>query len=272
MTATPVRRDGRPGDPVGHDLSAGTAAPADGPPAWVRPADVDDALRLVAAGATPVGGGAALLSPAFPCTLGPVALDLAGVLPAGVTGDVVGAGTTLAELAASPVVRARWGAVAAAAGGAATPQVRAIATLGGTVAARLPGADLPAALAVHGALVRVATPDGTAELPAAEYAGAGFPGPHLVLGVRLTVDGPGTTHRFALRTGPAPALAVVAGVRSRAGLLLAAGAVGHDPAPLPFTDIPPSPGRLRDDARASAAYRARLVAVLADDVREELTA
>jgi CO/xanthine dehydrogenase FAD-binding subunit len=237
----------------------------------VRPAGLTDALRLVAAGGTPVGGGAALLSPAFPCRLGAVAVDLAAVLPAGVDGDVVGAGTTLGELAADPGVRARWGAVAAAAAGTATPQVRAVATLGGTVAARLPAADLPAALAVHGGLVRVLTAGGVRELPVAGYAADGLAEPHLVVGVRLTVPGPGTTHRFALRTGPAPALAVVAGVRTGSGVALAAGAVGRDPAPLPFGGDAPPPGLLRDDARASAAYRSRLVAVLADAVREELT-
>jgi CO/xanthine dehydrogenase FAD-binding subunit len=236
----------------------------------VRPDDLDDALRLVADGATPVGGGAALLSTAFPCRIGPVALDLSGLLPTGVTGDVVGAGTTLAVLAGSPQVRSRWGALASAAAGTATPQVRAVATLGGTVAARLPGADLPAALAVHGALVQIATAAGISEVSSAAYAADGVAAPHLVLGVRLPVEGPGTTRRFALRTGPAPAIAVVAGARVGPAVRLAAGAVGFDPAPLTFDDVPPPASAMRDDARASAVYRAHLVAVLADEVRQEL--
>jgi len=92
---------------------------------WRRPADLAEAVRLVAGGGTPVGGGAALLSPALLPQLGEIAVDLDGLLPVGVDGTSVGAGTTLAQLAAHPVVRARWPALAAAAGAAATPQVRA---------------------------------------------------------------------------------------------------------------------------------------------------
>ncbi|MGY1812791.1 FAD binding domain-containing protein [Blastococcus sp. SYSU D00820] len=248
--------------------------PGNGLCTWLRPTDLDDALRLVVAGGTPVGGGAALLSAALPCALGDRAVDLAGLLPAGVDGDVLGAGTTLAALATDPAIGAAWPALASAAAGAATPQVRAVATLGGSVAARLPGADLPAALAAYGARVLLRTAGGAAELPLGSYLAAPVHPPHLVLGVRLPGRGAGVTRRFAVRTGPAPALAVVAGVRTGAGLHLVAGAVGRDAAPLPFDDPgrPPGADRMRDDVRASAGYRARLVAALADEVAAELAA
>jgi CO/xanthine dehydrogenase FAD-binding subunit len=244
------------------------------PVIWCRPDDLDEAVQLVAEGGTPVGGGAALLSAALPPQLGEVAVDLAGLLPSGVDDDAVGAGTTLAELAADPAVGQRWPALAAAAAAAATPQVRAVATLGGTLAARLPTGDLPAALAAHGGVVQLldVVDPVPREMALTDYLSGPPHAAHLVLGVRLTVPGPGAHARFALRTGPAPALAVVAGVRTAdGGLRLVAGAVGRDAAPIAFAaGRPPGPELLREDDRASAAYRARLVAVLADEVHARL--
>ena len=48
----------------------------------------------------------------------------------------VGAMTTLADLAAHPLVRRRWPALADAAGGSASPQIRHVATLGGNLLQR----------------------------------------------------------------------------------------------------------------------------------------
>jgi len=48
----------------------------------------------------------------------------------------IGASATLAEVAAHPVVRARYRALADAAGGAASPQIRNVATLGGNLLQR----------------------------------------------------------------------------------------------------------------------------------------
>ncbi len=64
-------------------------------------------------------------------------VGLQQVLPAGVAeeggGLVLGAGTTLAELERSPLLRERAPALARAAGEAATPQIREMATLGGNL-------------------------------------------------------------------------------------------------------------------------------------------
>lgn len=243
-------------------------------PRWRHSPDLADALGRVGAGATAVGGGTTLLSDAFAPVIGAEACDLAGLLPEGLADDVLGGATTLDALAADPEVRARWPAVAAAAALTATPQVRRLATLGGTIAARLPTADLPAALVAHGAEVHlVAGPAGERRrLPLAEHLARPTPDPHLVVAVRLTRPGRGAYRRFALRRGPAPAIATVAGVVDRAGRLhLHAGAVGPGVAPVPVTaGERPRAEALRSDVRASARHRARLVEALAREVASEL--
>ncbi|AQT80320.1 hypothetical protein B1R94_15180 [Mycolicibacterium litorale] len=234
---------------------------------WRWPSDLDEAVALVASGGTAVGGGAALLSVALAPKLGQLAVDLAAVLPAGVDRGVIGAGTTVEQLATDPTVLRDWPAIAAAAAATATPQVRRVATLGGTLGARLPTSDMFAAMAAHGCLVRMrGAAATTTEVPVVDYLRAP-PGPHVVLGVRPTLPGPGTHRRFALRVGPSPAIAVVAGVRAGDVVRLFAGAVGHTAAPLPFAGrSAPSVDLMRSDGRGSADYRHRLVGVLCAEV------
>jgi 4-hydroxybenzoyl-CoA reductase subunit beta len=59
--------------------------------------------------------------------------DLAGVRPHGAGGLVIGAGTTLTAVARHPETRARYAALATAAGAVSTPQLRNMGTLGGNV-------------------------------------------------------------------------------------------------------------------------------------------
>lgn len=246
------------------------------PTRWVTPTGLADALDLLAAGGTVVGGGSALLSAAFPPVLGAVAVDGRDIVASGLTGDVVGASTTIAALAADPVVGSRWPAVAIAADLTANPLVRETATVGGTVAARLPSADLAAALAAHGAMVQLlhaAEPGDPVEVQLGDYLEApGWP-PHLVTGIRLTDEDPAAYRRFAPADGPTPALACVAGRRDdEGGIRLWAGACGPTAAPVPFAPgAPPAADRLRSDSRASATYRSHLVAVLAAEVVAALT-
>ncbi|MDE3206754.1 MAG: FAD binding domain-containing protein [Acidobacteriota bacterium] len=72
----------------------------------------------------------------------------------------IGAGATLAALARSQVVRQALPAVAAAAGVAANPRVRAVATIGGHLAHADPRQDLPPVLLAAGASVAVVGPAG----------------------------------------------------------------------------------------------------------------
>lgn len=58
--------------------------------------------------------------------------DLAGITETG-TGLSIGAMTTIADIAAHPVIRAAYTALTEAAGGLATPQIRNVGTLGGNL-------------------------------------------------------------------------------------------------------------------------------------------
>jgi aerobic carbon-monoxide dehydrogenase medium subunit len=84
-------------------------------------------------------------------------IDLAGAGIAGIEQKgrtiVIGAMTTHAEVANSPVVQAAIPALAKLAGGIGDPQVRHKGTIGGSVANNDPAADYPAALMALGAIV-----------------------------------------------------------------------------------------------------------------------
>jgi xanthine dehydrogenase YagS FAD-binding subunit len=104
------------------------------------PRDRDEALSLVGPDARPRGGGMDLLDlakrgvscPGTWVDLRRVA-GLDGIAAADVEDTVVGARTTLAAIAASERLRARHPALSDAAASAATPQVRAVATLAGNL-------------------------------------------------------------------------------------------------------------------------------------------
>ena len=115
----------------------------------LQPDSLGDALALLADNpdaAMPIAGGTDLLSEIRDGTAAPavlVSLDniadggLRGIAPipgiAGGGGLRIGALTTIADLAAHPVIRRDYAALAEAAGGLATPQVRNLGTLGGNL-------------------------------------------------------------------------------------------------------------------------------------------
>lgn len=111
-----------------------------------EPATLDEALALLGRlgpSARPLAGGTDLL----PIMRGNVAgtgmpeptdlVDLSTVdlarITTGPEGLVIGAGTTLVEIMESPAVRRSWPLLAAALAGVASPEVRALATLGGNL-------------------------------------------------------------------------------------------------------------------------------------------
>lgn len=118
-----------------------------------RPADLSEASALLAGeGAVALGGGMSLL-PVLKQRLAAHAMlvDLSRLPPLqGISAAdgvlYVGAGTTHADVAASPVVAGTIPALAALAGGIGDPQVRNRGTLGGVLANADPAADYPAAL------------------------------------------------------------------------------------------------------------------------------
>lgn len=131
--------------------------------AYERPANEADALRLIQAGGQALAGGQTLLgsmklrlaSPEQLIDLGAVT-ELAGIRKeAGAI--VVGAMTRHVDVAESADVRAAIPALADLAGGIGDKQVRAMGTLGGSVANDDPAADYPAALLALGATVHTSS-------------------------------------------------------------------------------------------------------------------
>ena len=242
-----------------------TAAGAAWATGWHRPGSLAEAAALMASGATPVGGGTLVMSEAFDAIPGPY-LDLSRVVPAGCHGDRVGAMTTLAALL--EMTDGRWPAIADAVRSMANPGVRRLATVGGTVAARLAGCDLAAPLAAHGASVISADADEAAhETPFTEF-WSGAPGPGIITEIVLGPPRPGAYRRYGGRRGPAPALAGVAGVTGAGGIELWAGAVAGRP--LRLAGQPLAGSDLRDDPLCSARHRLRLVRALAAEVTSAL--
>jgi xanthine dehydrogenase YagS FAD-binding subunit len=110
---------------------------------WVQPETVAEAIAaLDHAGAMPLAGGVDLLDRLKERLEAPSRLvsvrKLAGLGEIAVdnTGAKLGANVTLARLAADPALRRSHPMIGDAAGHAATPQLRAMATLGGNLAQR----------------------------------------------------------------------------------------------------------------------------------------
>lgn len=237
-----------------------------------------------------------------PCELVSLAriAGLAGIKPEPHGGLWIGAMTTIAELAESPLLVGPFEVLADAARGMAAPPIRHSATLGGNVAGAVPCADMPPALGVLGATVILWSASAGAEREVAveSYCLAPRQGARradeIITGLRVPNPGAGgppgrfaaAYARFALREGNAIAVAAVA-----ASLVLDANRRVHSPR-LMLGAVAPIPkratgaegllaGRSLDDAidaaatrasteaepisdlRGSAAYRRELVAVLA---------
>lgn len=125
-----------------------------------KPASLAEAVRLAGAGGKPLAGGQTLLAsmklrlanPEQLVDLGRVA-ELSGIRREGQS-LVIGAMARHAEVAASPEVQAAIPALADLAGHIGDRQVRALGTLGGSVANNDPAACYPSAVLGLGATVR----------------------------------------------------------------------------------------------------------------------
>jgi carbon-monoxide dehydrogenase medium subunit len=100
--------------------------------------------------------------------------ELAGFQPPGDAGRPageirLGATLTLRELCRSPLVRSRLPVLVTAAAQVGNPRVRAVATVGGTMAHADPRQDLPPVLLALGARVVIGGPSGTREVPLAGF-------------------------------------------------------------------------------------------------------
>jgi carbon-monoxide dehydrogenase medium subunit len=128
--------------------------------AYERPASMADALAKVAAGGQALAGGQTLIATLKQRLAQPGSLiDLAGVAElSGIKKDgntlVIGAMTRHETVADSADVKAMIPALAALAGGIGDRQVRAMGTLGGSVANNDPAACYPSAVLGLGATVQ----------------------------------------------------------------------------------------------------------------------
>ncbi|MGW0395867.1 FAD binding domain-containing protein [Streptomyces sp. NPDC003042] len=155
---------------------------------YVRPDGLDEALTLLAGtrGARVLAGGQSLLPDLRTGREAARLLvdvrrleELRGIerTPDGPDGSWlrVGALTTLAELAADPLVLAGAPELAAAARANGDPQVRNLGTVGGNLAAGGRATDLPVAAIAADAVVELAGPGGRSTVPAEEFAATGAP-------------------------------------------------------------------------------------------------
>ncbi|MCC6790143.1 MAG: xanthine dehydrogenase family protein subunit M [Thermomicrobiales bacterium] len=143
--------------------------------AYLAPRGIDEALEILATyrdEAKVIAGGQSLLvflrqgllTPSYLVGLKQVP-ELAQWSPAADGGLAIGAMVTQHVLETSPLVRARFPALAEAAAAVASPQVRRQGTLGGNLCHADPTGDPPAALIALGAEVEIAHTGGRRRLP-----------------------------------------------------------------------------------------------------------
>lgn len=140
---------------------------------FLAPGTIEAAVAALAGdpGAMAVGGSTAvsllmkegLVTPSRLVWLG--RLPDWGAITAGPGMVRIGGGATLASLAGSGLIRRVAPALASAAGAAANPRVRAVATLGGHLAHADPRQDLPPVLLAAGASAVLVGPAGERRLP-----------------------------------------------------------------------------------------------------------
>ncbi|MGI9219146.1 MAG: FAD binding domain-containing protein [Hydrogenophaga sp.] len=248
--------------------------------AYDKPASLSDVLARLAAGGQPLAGGQTLIASlkqrlAQPETL----VDLAGIAELrGIRREgqslVIGAMTRHEDVAGSAEVQQAIPALAALAGGIGDRQVRAMGTLGGSVANNDPAACYPSAVLGLGATVhtnrrQIAADDFfqglyTTALEAGEIITAiQFPIPQRAAYAKFRQP----ASRFALvgvfvaQTASGARVAITGagnGVFRHAGL---EAALSRSFTPEAVEGVAVDAGELNADLHASAAYRAQLIKV-----------
>ncbi len=145
------------------------------PFSYARPATLAEAVALLAdhgPDARVLAGGTDLLIRLRDGSMTPsVVVDVKRVpeLAPGIRADgarlVIGATTAMTEIAAHPVIRREYAALAEAAAVVGSVQIRNRATLAGNLCNASPAADTAPALLVHGAVVVAAGPAGERRIP-----------------------------------------------------------------------------------------------------------
>lgn len=248
---------------------------------FAAPATLEEALaELAAREAVVLAGGTSLvlllksrlIAPRRVVWLGRVG-GLRGIeVSAG--GLVIGAMTTLAELAASPEVGRLLPALAQAARVVGNPRVRAVATVGGALAHADPRQDLPPALLALGAMARLRSPAGERRLPLSAL----FTGPletavrdgELLTAVEVPAPLAGQRSLY-LRFTPAsredfPTVGVAVRVVNRDGVVVDAALALAGVAPVPLL-VPHAAEALRQAGPAAVAELAERACDPSDDQR-----
>ena len=249
---------------------------------YERPTSQADAARLAKAGGKLLAGGQTLLgsmklrlaSPEQVVDLGAVK-DLAGVRKDG-NALVIGAMTRHADVAASADVRATIPALAQLASGIGDRQVRAMGTLGGSVANNDPAADYPAAVLGLGATVVTSTRQIAADDYFQGLFATALDEGELITAIRFPQPRRAAYMKFRQ---PASLFALIgvfvaqtdAGVRVAVtgggnGVFRHAGleqALSRNFSPEAVAGVTIDAGELNGDLHGSAEYRAHLVGVMA---------
>ncbi len=247
-----------------------------------RPTSTADAAKAAAAGGKPLAGGQTLLAsmklrlanPDKLVDLGAIA-DLAGIKQDG-NALVIGAMTRHADVAASPVVMAAIPALAALAAHIGDKQVRAMGTLGGSVANNDPAACYPSAVLGLGATVQTTQRQIAADDFFTGLFGTALNEGELITAIRFPIPKKAAylkfkqpASRFALigvfvaQTDAGVRVAVTGGgngVFRHKGL---EDALGKSFTPAAAAAVKISADDYSSDIHASAAYRANLVSVQA---------
>jgi carbon-monoxide dehydrogenase medium subunit len=199
----------------------------------------------------------------------------------GLDGDriVLGAGTTIEELAEPNTGVSVPGLLRAAATSVGNPGIRAVATLGGNVVAGGAASDLVAALVALGAEAEMVGPGGIRHVPVEVLASGGPPlRDELVRAFRVPAAATRLGwQRLALRGAMDRSSATVAVALGSAGARVAVTFVANRPLRLPSVEADPSPASARraaardvealelfGDDRASVVYRRRVIPVLVE--------
>ena len=249
---------------------------------YQRPAGRADAVRLAQGEARYLAGGQSLVQ-AMKLRLSSSErlIDLGGIADLkGIQADgakvTIGAMTTHAAVAASPEVRRAVPALADLAAGIGDPSVRNMGTLGGAVANADPAADYPAALVALGATVQTDRRSIDAEaFFTGLYETALEPG-ELITAVSFPVSQRAAyakyrqpASRFALvgvfvSQGPGGVRVAVTGAGSSVFRVNAMeDALARNFSPDALKGIEVSAADLNSDMHGSAAYRAAMIAVMA---------
>lgn len=194
-----------------------------------RPADVGEAINLLAEGGRVVAGGQSLLTELKARRSEPERvidvdrIDSLSGIDAGSGRVRIGATTTYADLVDSAEAQEAIPAVVTAAERVGDPQVRNRGTVGGNLAQADPDGDLPPAALAADATIHAKGPDGERAIPAGEFVEGenrtALAPAEIVTEVRIPAHGAGG---YARRTHPASGYAMVS---AAAVLSVDAGAV-----------------------------------------------